>query len=171
MSERPDPTARPIPDTELASAIELIRTQRWANLATLDADGSPRGAMVAYVPDTTLCRLHIHVSTLALHTCNLLERHRFALTIAEPDTGEGDPQTLARITLQGQATVLTRGGEHYQATKARYLERLPEAELVFGFDDFVMFELDSQHAHYVGGFARAYHFDAAKLRTDGSAVD
>ena len=160
---RKDPTARPVPEEELAIARCLIETQRWAALSTIDDDGHPMGAMVAYVPALVLDRLFIHVSRLSLHTQNLLARPSAGLTISESDPGSGDPQLLVRLTLQGPVRVLERDTSEYHEAKARYLERLPDAEQLFGFSDFVMFSFAPESVHYVGGFARAYRFSAEKL--------
>ena len=122
------------------------------------------GAMVAYVPTPNLDCFLIHVSQLSLHTQNLLARPTAGLTVGESDDGEGDPQLLARLNLQGTVSVLERDTPPYLAAKARYLERLPDAEQLFGFSDFVMFGFAPEKVHYVGGFARAYRFSAEKLR-------
>ncbi len=161
---RKDPTARPVPDEEVEIARHLIDAHRWAALSTIDDEGNPMGAMVAYVPSPSLDCLLIHVSQLSLHTQNLLSRPSAGLTIGESDSGEGDPQLLARLNLQGRVTVLQRDSPEYLAAKGRYLEHLPDAEQLFGFSDFVMFEFCPQSVHYVGGFARAYRFSAERLR-------
>ena len=160
---RKDPTARPVPAAELALARRLIEIQRWAALSSVDDQGYPMGAMVAYVPAKDLARLLIHVSQLSLHTQNLLARPFAALTIGESDPGTGDPQLLVRLALQGPVRVLERGTCEYVEAKARYLARLPDAEQLFGFSDFVMFSFEPESVHYVGGFARAYRFSADKL--------
>lgn len=159
-----DPTARPVPDDEIEIATNLINTIRWAALSTIDDEGNPMGAMVAYVPSPNLECLLIHVSRLSLHTRNLLARPSAGLTIGEPDNGEGDPQLLARLSLQGMVSVLQRDTPEYLAAKIRYLEHLPDAEQLFGFSDFVMFRFVPQTVHYVGGFARAYRFSAETLQ-------
>jgi putative heme iron utilization protein len=163
VDERPDPTLRPIPDRELRAVATLIRGQRWASLSTTDEDGFPLGSMVAYVPMKAFAGFTVHISKLARHTRNLLSSNLAALTIGEPDVGEGDPQTLARVSIQGHAVALARDSTDYVAAKALYLEHLPDAAQLFGFADFVMFRFVPRRAHYVGGFARAYGFDADKL--------
>ena len=167
VNERPDLTTRPIPDEELISVGRLVRAQRWASLATIDDDGFPLGSMVAYVPQPDFSGFLVHVSKLARHTRNLLTRNYGALTIGEPDDGEGDPQVLARICIQARVEVLERETADYAAARELYLERLPDAAPLFGFTDFVMFNFVAERAHYVGGFARAYGFDAEKLLRAG----
>ena len=163
MPQSSDPLSRPIPDLELRAVANLIKGHRWACLSTIDDAGYPLGAMVAYVPSADLSVFHVHISRLSRHTRNLLSRDFCALTVGEPDTATGDPQTLARITIQGRSTALERDTTDYLAARTLYLDRLPDAAQLFGFSDFVMFNFVPARAHYVGGFARAYGFDAAEL--------
>jgi heme iron utilization protein len=44
------------------------------------------------------------------------------------------------------------------------LARLPNAEMLFTFPDFVLFRLTPSEARYIGGFARAYTLSPELLR-------
>ena len=143
--------------------MRLISSQRWAALATLSGDG-PLASMVAYVPEFDFGGFLLHLSHLAAHTRNLLHDARASLVITQPDSGEGDPQTLARVSIQGQVTVLSRDNKEFSAARAAYIHRLPEAELLFGFSDFVLFRLDPAEIRYIGGFARAYTLSGEQLQ-------
>ena len=143
---------------------QLLLTQRWAAVASLREDGGPAAAFVAYVPEPGFNGFLLHISRLAAHTRNLLQRPALALAISEPDTGRGDPQLLARITIQGSASVIPRGTPDYLESRECYLGKLPDAEQLFGFEDFVLVRLHPQEARYVGGFARAFHLTAEQLR-------
>jgi len=151
------------PDEEKHHLMHLIRSQRWAALATLAEDG-PLASMVAYVPEPGLGGFLLHLSRLAAHTRNLLQDGRASLVITETDTGEGDPQTLARVSIQARVAVLSRDSEEFSAARAAYIHRLPEAELLFGFSDFVLFRLGPVEARYIGGFARAYTLSGGQLQ-------
>ena len=142
----------------------LLLKQRWAALATLCDDGNPSVSFVAYVVDSGFNGFLLHVSRLAAHTRNLLIRPTVALAISESDAGRDDPQLLARITIEGSASVIPRGTPDYQASRDLYLAKLPQAEQLFGFEDFVLVRLLPQRARYVGGFARAFQFTAEQLR-------
>ncbi len=150
----------------------LIRASRWAALATLH-ESAPFASMVAYAPEADFSGFLLHLSRLAPHTRNLLADPRASLVISEPDTGGDDPQTLARISVQGSVIELTRGSAEYRNARERYLEHLPEAEQLFGFGDFMLFRLLPADARYTGGFARAYTLSRAQLeataRFDGVA--
>ncbi len=137
---------------------QLLTKHRWAALATLDRHGYPEGAMVALVMDEGLSEGYLHLSQLASHTRNLLERPQVALTISEADRGEGDPQQLARLSLQGEVRRLAPEDASYPTARARYLATLPDAEMRFGFGDFQLFAFRWHSARLVGGFGRAYSF-------------
>lgn len=141
----------------------LIRTQRWAALATQGPDG-PEASWVAYVAETDFSSFLFHLSTLAAHTRNLLACPRVGLAISAPEQADMDPQTLARVTIQGDVALIPKDSEDYQNAARRYQERLPEAAPRFEFTDFLLMRLTPTKARFVGGFARAYALDAAALK-------
>lgn len=143
---------------------DLLRGQRWAALATVREDGAPYVSFVAYVAEADYASYLLHLSTLAPHTRYLLAGGGASLGITLPDAGHGDPQLLPRVTLSGAVETLARETPDYAAARALYLQRLPEAERLFGFGDFVLFRLRVQEARYVGGFARAVTLNAETLR-------
>ena len=143
---------------------QLLVEQRWAALATLADDGAPSVSFVAYVPEPDFAGFLIHVSRLAAHTRNLLARPRIALGVSAPDSGEGDPQLLPRLSIHGAVSIIARGTTEYDSARALYLSRLPQAEQLFGFDDFVLLRLQPTEVRYVGGFARAYSLNGEQLR-------
>ena len=142
----------------------LIRRQRWAALATLHS-GVPYASMVAYVPEADFSAFFLHLSHLAPHTRNLLAHPQASLVITEPDTGTGDPQTLQRVSVQVKAEPIARESHGYAQARDHYLARLPDAEPRFGFEDFVLFRLVPELAHYVAGFGRTYTLGAERLRS------
>jgi putative heme iron utilization protein len=149
-------------------AAALIRTHRWAALATLDA-GEPLASMVAYALEPGGGALLFHVSQLAQHTPNLVAHPRGALAITEPDALEGDPQRLQRVTLTGTASVLHPNEEEYLAAAEAYIERFPDAQMRFELGDFLLFRFTPADARYVGGFARAARFSWQEI-VDGGLV-
>jgi len=143
---------------ELAAVATLLRGQRWAALATTDADGAPLASMVAYCQSDDLRSVTLHLSRLAAHTGNLLARPEVSLAITEPDDGRDDPQTLARATLACTVTPVPRDHADFPALREAYIVRLPESEPLFEFPDFVLFRLAVTEARFVGGFARAFTY-------------
>lgn len=100
------------------------------NVATAD-DGSPL----------------LLISTLAIHTRNLLADPRASLMIDERK--EGDPLEGARIMLMG---TVTRTDD--PAARQRYLSRHPEAEQFANFKDFSFYRMEIARIHLVAGFGR-----------------
>lgn len=142
----------------------LLRGQRWAALATTQDDGAPYVSYVAYAVEPGCGGVLLHLSRLAAHTALVLARPRVALGIAAPDSGDGDPQLLPRVSLEGSVSPIARDDPAYDAARACYLARLPTAERLFGFGDFVLLRLTVDRLRYVGGFARAHTVDGARLR-------
>jgi len=130
---------------------DLVDHVRTAVLLTL-RNGRPFGSHVPYVfgPDWT--RAYLHLSRLALHTQHLLAEPNVALFIAEPDGPDKNP--LAN--LQGEAAVLSPDAPSYGEIRKRYLERFPQADMMFGFGDFSLWELRLDDAHFVLGFGQAF---------------
>ena len=147
-------------------AAALVRTHRWAALATLDA-GEPLATMVAYAVEPGGGALVLHVSQLAQHTRDLIEHGRCSLAIGEPDTLEGDPQRLQRVTLVGAAAVIERSDDRYLAAAEAYVARFPDAQMRFELGDFLLFLFTPDSARYVGGFARASRFTWAEIVESG----
>lgn len=140
----------------------VIRDHRWAALAT-EGDQGPEASWVAYVPENDFSGFLLHLSRLSAHTRNLLRDPRACLAISEREVN-GDPQTLARVTIQGRVEVVAKETEDYALSGRRYLERLPDSEHLFGFGDFMLFRLAPSRVRFIGGFARAYTLDAEGLR-------
>lgn len=151
-------------DPTVQAVTELLRGQRWAALATV-GDGMPHVSQVAFVCKPTLDSCLFHLSKLALHTRNLLAHSQASLSIGVADDGRDDPQTLARISLQGSATPIGRGDRDWLEAQRRYLTRFPASERTFGFADFTLFRMQVTSARYVGGFADAHTLSAHDLAT------
>jgi putative heme iron utilization protein len=143
---------------------QLLQQQRWAALATLDGEQRPEASMVAYVLDEERGAVYLHLSTLAGHTRNLARNPQASLVISECDKGHGDPQQLARASLFGQITVITREEEGYETAKQRYLQRLADAAPLFDFGDFRLFRFHIERIRFVGGFAQAHSYRPEALQ-------
>jgi hypothetical protein len=141
----------------------IIRETRIAALGTLH-DGEPNLAMVAYVFAKDFSAFYIHVSKLGKHTRDMESDPRVSLLIAERDDQRADPQTLARLALQGTAEVLPREASDYSLIKTMYLRRFPEAEPLFGLGDFNLWKITPTNGRFVAGFARAFNLVPDGLR-------
>jgi heme iron utilization protein len=135
-------------------ALRLIRAERWGALATLTG-AEPTASMVAYALDDGPRSLLLFLSGLAQHTRDLLAHPRASLAVSEPDTHEGDPQRLQRVTIAGDATPIDRRAPEFFAAGEAYVARFPDALPRFELEDFLLFRFTPTTVRYVGGFARA----------------
>jgi putative heme iron utilization protein len=146
----------------LSKLSELIRGQRWAALATVGS-GRPLASMVAFVPEPGFSGFLLLLSSLSLHTRQLLADPSASLAISEPDKGDGNPQTLARVSLQGRAEAIPAEAPEHAPARKLYEKRLPSSAPLFGFGDFHLFRLVPEEARFVAGFAQAYTVSPADL--------
>lgn len=146
-----------------ARLAQLLRGQRWACLGTQDKE-QPYVSWVAFVIETDFSALVLHLSRLARHTRNLEAESLVSLAMSESDDGQGDPQQLARLTLQGRIEAVDPNDGHYEQLKALYLARLPDAEMMFQFDDFSLYRFAPESGRYVEGFASSHVINTEKLR-------
>lgn len=147
---------------DLQPLCQLIRQQRWGAMATM-RNGEPYCTMAAYVAHPNLSSLTLHLSTLAPHTQRLLKAPQASFAISDIDHGTDNPQTLARVSLNGQVHAIEVAHQDYAAHKQRYLERLPDAEMLFSFADFSLYEFSIEKIRYVGGFAMARNVSPQQL--------
>ncbi|BAU46941.1 pyridoxamine 5'-phosphate oxidase [Sulfurifustis variabilis] len=149
---------------EQRTLARLLGASRWAALAT-SRDDEPFASWVAVAPEPDLARFLLHLSRLARHTRYLAVNPRAALAFTEPDSDPGrDPQTLARVTVQGTVAIVPRGSAEYAAERERYLARLPHAERTFALGDFELHRFVAESARYVPGFGRVHRLMPDDLR-------
>src|SRR5512135_16239 len=147
-------------DARLA-AKKLLREGRSGALATIiTGSGDPYCSLVnvATAPDGAPLLL---LSTLALHTKNILADPRASLMLDERK--DGDPLEGARVMLMG--TLVPTGNAN---ARAAYLRRHREAEIFAGFADFAFYRMEINHAHLVAGFGRIVDLGAQDLLLDVS---
>jgi hypothetical protein len=145
------------------SLARLIRTQRIASLATV-SDAAPLVSMVQYVASADLSSFFILISRLALHTQSIQQNRRVSLMIMEQDSGEKDPQTLARVSIRGEAAEMPPTAPDYEKTKAAYLEKFPRSALNFRLGDFNLYCIKPSNARYVEGFGKIFDLTAEDFR-------
>lgn len=151
---------------DYATVIHHLCQHRHAALATVAADGAPHVGMVAFAIAPDGSALVLHLSTLAAHTRHLLAEPRVSLLLSEPDQPDvDDVQTLARLTIYGQAQLLTPDDAVYADCRSAYLRRFAAAEMRFGFADFVLVRVVVDQARFVGGFAQARTLAQSQLIT------
>jgi hypothetical protein len=148
---------------ERTTLARLLRESRWAALATA-RDNELLASWVAVVPEDA--GFLMHISHLALHTRYLLANPRASLAFSEPDADSSrDPQTLVRVSVQGNIEWISRYGADWDAARSGYLARLPHAAVQFDLGDFYLARLVAQSARYVPGFGRVHLLDADELQS------
>jgi putative heme iron utilization protein len=113
--------------------------------------------MVAIAVESDFSAFYIHVSTLGKHTRDMQADPRVSLLLTETDDHRPDPQTLARLSLNGTAEMLPRTNPHYPQVRHAYLTRFPEAEQLFSLGDFNLWRISPKGGRFVAGFAQAFN--------------
>jgi putative heme iron utilization protein len=119
--------------------------------------------MVAYAVEPGLQGLLMFLSSLSSHTRDLLADPRCSLVVTAPDPGEGDPQTLPRVSLAGAAHEVARHDVGFADAWALYVGRFPDAAPRIALTDFLLMRFIPERARYIGGFARAATYTAEEL--------
>lgn len=159
---------QPVDDDARRSAKEIVRTARFAALATLSP--SHGGPMVSRVNVATTMdgSLFFLISGLSAHFKALVADNRASLLVGEP--GKGDPMAHPRMTLNGQAHRVGDAALR-DRLQERYLARHPKAKLYVDLPDFAFWQFEASEIAYNGGFARAYAPQPSDLLVDMSAVE
>ncbi len=143
---------------------KLLRRARTCSLSTLSvADQGPYGSVASLATDTG-GRPILLISTLALHTQNLLADGRASVLVSELPTS-GDPLTGPRVTVMGR---FVKTGD--DSMKRRYLARHPSAAFYAGFGDFSFWRMEPSAIHGVAGFGRISTLAPADVFPDSTAL-
>jgi heme iron utilization protein len=142
--------------------IELLKNSRTASLGTSNKN-QPFVSMVAFSSSNNFNEFYIHVSQLAIHTKNILSNPKVSLMICQSENQNTNPQSLARISLIGNATVLKRNDENYTSVKQNYLAKNPSAEMLFNLGDFQIFKIEITEGRFVAGFAKTFNLSKKNL--------
>jgi putative heme iron utilization protein len=146
------PDVPPPPEPTYAErARTLLYLGRIGTLSTLSRQhpGHPFGSVMPYALDDRGRPLFL-ISTMAMHTQNLLADRRASLLVTQPG-GAGDPLATGRVTLMGEAWPLSENAVA-EARKA-YLARHANAAYWVDFEDFGFYRLEVIDVYFVGGFA------------------
>ena len=144
----------------------LLTGQRVLSLAVL-VDGAPYIGLLAYAMAPDFSGVLVHASALARHTAGLRPGAPVAVLIHAPDTPNNDSLQIQRFSAQGTVKVPAPGSPEHEQAKAAYLSRHPQAEPMFGFGDFRLYQLAFSSGRFVPGFARALDVSADELRRLG----
>ncbi|MGH7309911.1 MAG: HugZ family protein [Candidatus Rokuibacteriota bacterium] len=159
----PDSDTPPVPEPSFAERARTLAAQvRTGTLATLSRQhpGHPFASLMPYALDAD-GRPLLLISTMAVHTQNLLADPRASLLVTQPDVS-GEPLAGGRLTLMGEARAL--GDDETVLVRAAYLARHPMAGSWVDFGDFGFWRLEVRNVYFVGGFAAMGWVDAAGYR-------
>lgn len=163
MSQPKKDLLQPVDADARRLAKTLVRTARFAALATLDpSDGSPAVSRVS-VATAMNGDVGFLISGLSGHFGNLEADSRCSLLIGEP--GKGDPLAHPRLTVIGNAHKLAAGPE-LAHVKARYLMRHPKSALYADFADFAFWRFTASRASLNAGFGMAFVMAPSDIATD-----
>ncbi|GJM15601.1 MAG: pyridoxamine 5'-phosphate oxidase-related [Thermodesulfobacteriota bacterium] len=141
----------PVPEPTYAERVRtLISRAHMGTLSTLSAKHPdwPFGSMMPYGLDEK-GRPTFLISTMAMHTHNLIRDGRSSLFVSQTDSG-GDPLDASRVTLMGETTKVP--DEQLHEVRDLYLKRYKNASYWVDFDDFSFYRMDIKDIYFVGGF-------------------
>jgi hypothetical protein len=101
------------------------------------------------------------ISSMAMHTQNLMTDGRASLLVAQPTAG--DPLAAARLTLMGDAQTVPK--PDLEAARSAYLARHANASYWVDFEDFGFWRLEPSDLYFVGGFGAMDWVSAADYTT------
>jgi putative heme iron utilization protein len=140
-----------IPEPSFAErARTLLHLGRVGSLSTLSRKqpGFPFGSVMPYALDDRANPIFL-ISTMAMHTQNLLADPHSSLLVTQPDAG-GDPLGASRVTLLGN--VLPVPEADVAEARKLYLARHADSKYWVDFKDFSFYRMSVVDVYYVGGF-------------------
>jgi putative heme iron utilization protein len=148
-------------ESKMARAMRvMLNTQRVASLGTLNSNGAPFVSMVPYALEPQSACLIIHVSLLAPHTRNLLSNPAVSVMVMQPEVAGEPVHALPRVSMEGEAHRLQPESPAWQAARAVYLARFPDAEPMTHLGDFSFVAITPLSARQVAGFGSARPVEA-----------
>ncbi len=146
----PDSDGPDVPEPSHAErAKTLVYLQSSGSLSTLSRKqpGWPFGSVMPYGLDDEGHPVFL-ISTMAMHTQNLLGDPRASLLVTPPES-RSDPLGAARVTLMG---TVTKVPEEAVEVRELYLARHAHASYWMDFQDFGFFRMALADIYFVGGF-------------------
>jgi len=141
----------PVPEPTFAErARTLVYLSRMGSLSTLSRKqpGFPFGSVMPYGLDNHGRPIFL-ISTMAMHTQNMLADPRASLLVTQRDT-DGEPLGASRVTLVGN--VLPVPNTELAEARKLYLERHANSQYWVDFEDFSFYRMNVVDVYYVGGF-------------------
>ena len=141
----------PAPEPSFAErARTLVHLGRIGSLSTLSRKqpGFPFGSVMPYASDGHGRPIFL-ISTMAMHTQNLLADPRASLLVTQPEVS-GDPLGSSRVTLLGKVSAI--GSAEIAEARVLYLARYENSKYWVDYEDFSFYRMEVVDVYYVGGF-------------------
>ncbi|MBN4061285.1 MAG: hypothetical protein COB41_10505 [Proteobacteria bacterium] len=129
---------------------QLLQQCRIGFLATV-GEHSPETSMAPFAMYQG--NVLLHLSSLARHSRNILNQPNVGFMICTPAIEAQSPLALPRLSIQGKIDLVP--DTLLGVSKAAYVERIPDAEQLFSFADFKLFQMVPSNMQWVGGFGSA----------------
>ena len=131
-------------------ALTLVDLSDVGSLSTLSRKhpGWPFGSVMPYGLDERGSPIFL-ISTMAMHTQNILDDPRAGLLVTQPDA-HGDVLGASRVTLMGKVSQVDE--KDLENVRERYLAQHGNAKYWVDFGDFAFYRMDVADIYFVGGF-------------------
>src|SRR5512146_34511 len=140
-----------VPEPSFAErARTLVYLGRIGSLSTPSRKqpGFPFGSVMPYASDGQGRPIFL-ISTMAMHTHNLLADQRASLLVTQPDIS-GDPLGASRVTLLGNVSAIDKA--EIAGVRELYLARYENSKYWIDYEDFSFYRMSVIDVYYVGGF-------------------
>jgi hypothetical protein len=153
--------------SDLSSAqqdfLALREQSSGALLATLSTDGKPCASYAPILWIDSYC--YLFLSELASHTQNLRANPSISLMLVEPEAQAANAFARQRITLQGEADIISRDSSQFARLLSEFHRRFGGVmSIIEPLPDFHLFRIGLVSGLFVRGFGQAY-------RLSGEALD
>ena len=143
----------PAPETSYAERSRtLLHLGKVGVLSTHSQkqEGFPFGSVMPYALDAAGSPLLL-ISSMAMHTQNLVGDPRASLFVTVPEAKEGgDPLGAARLSVIGEASKVPKA--ELESVREVYLSRHENARYWVDFKDFAFYRMEVVDLYFVGGF-------------------
>jgi len=154
----------PAPEPSFAErARTLVHLGRIGSLSTLSRKqpGFPFGSVMPYASDGGGRPIFL-ISTMAMHTHNLVADPRASLLVTQPEFSD-DPLGASRVTLLGSVSTIDKA--EIAAARELYLARYENSKYWVDYEDFAFYRMEVADIYYVGGFGVMGWVSAAEYRS------
>ena len=141
---------------------QFIASFQTAVIGSLSSDGEPE---VSYAPviQHQAC-FYIYISELASHTQNLKNHPQAELLFIQDESKTNNLFARERVRLKVIAETIPRDTENWANIIGLFSQQHPQMmSLLTSMQDFQLFKLTPQQAHYVAGFGQTYSLTGAQL--------